>query len=106
MKLSEQLANATKIAIAPGQRVVVVAEDGSRVVEGFVIDVDPERGLVRVQCQSTNYGVGNVINVDVDTTKYTLLVHPPDEMIPRYGAQRTRYIRPSTPGVFTANVLA
>lgn len=80
MRLSEQLANAMvdaghaeEVVIFPGQLVVVRSVDGDYIGQGFVEDVDEERGLVRVR----DNVAGTDVQYDVDTSRYTLWVKPP-----------------------------
>jgi len=72
MSISEELQGAVKIAICVGQHVIVRTAAGEYVTEGHVEDVDVDRGLVRIR-QSDG---GTDVQVDVDTSRYTLWLKP------------------------------
>lgn len=93
--LSDQLAEAMKVPIAVGQYVVVRSAGGDRMVEGYVEDVDAERGIVRVR----DTDQGSDATYFVDTSRYVLWVEPPKDWAPGQVPQNL-FVRPSAPGPY------
>lgn len=101
--LSQRLRKAAteKMLLSPGLRVTVYNERGKVMVQGYIVEVDPVVGVVRVQDDTS----GADLQVDVDPTRYDLQVHAPGEPTARYPAQVTLYVRPSRPGGYRGGTL-
>lgn len=81
MRLSEQLADAMvdagvaeRVPLYHGQYVVVRTPDGNRVADGWVVDLDEDRGLVRIH----DLSAGTDRHFDVDMTRYVLWIRSDD----------------------------
>ena len=94
MSIADDLKDAIRVPIAIGQLVVVRSQDGSRVASGWVRDVDPATGVVRVRDDAS----GTDVQIDVDGERYKLWVQVPTRMLNRLGKQQALYIHPSRPG--------
>jgi hypothetical protein len=66
------------------------------VTSGYIEDMDPKRGLVRVR--STEDGTD--VNVDVDTSFYKLWVTPPTFGSPQGSDPQNLFVRSSKPGPY------
>jgi len=97
MALSAELRKASRIRLAPGQRVIIRTKDGARVEEGYISVIDASTGTVRVETDKA----GADLQIDVDVERYDLWVQPPPEMRARLGRQVSLYVRPSSPGIYT-----
>jgi hypothetical protein len=90
---SQKLKDAMRVPIAVGQLVSVRASNGDLVADGFVTEVNPKTGVVRVKSD----GVGADLQIDVDTERYKLWVRPPPRSMAKLRQTRTVYLRPSNP---------
>lgn len=96
MRISEQLEDAIKVSIHVGQLVVVRTPGGEVVTSGYVEDVDPKRGLVRVRSNED----GTDVNFDVDTSLYKLWVTPPEFGAPQGSDPPNLFVRSNKPGPY------
>lgn len=98
MRLSEQIANAMRVAIFVGQYVKVRTERGEEVAEGYVDDVDADRNLVRVR----NTEDGSDVNLDVDASRYQIWVIPPTWVNKLADKPQNLFVRPGAASVYGA----
>lgn len=88
---------AKKTPLVIGQHVVIRNHEGSRIGEGYIENLYPDKRSVRIRDSVS----GADLQVEVNLDDYDLWVQ--DDEIPgsaRFGRDRTAYIRPSSPGPY------
>lgn len=92
----ETLENADLVPLGPGQRVKVRSKlDGKLVVEGDVVRVNPDTGVVHVR----DIGSGTDLQIEVNVEQYDLWVQDQEVVgTSSHGKPLSVYLRPSLPG--------